>query len=50
VIYIKKIQHKFKFYIQIFTRVRYGFLVSRGRCPISKRFHSKSYESCPHLW
>jgi hypothetical protein len=31
-------QYTFKFYLQIFTGVQCGFLVSRGRCPICKRF------------
>ena len=39
----------FKCYLQIFTAVQCGFLFSRGRCPIRKRFRPKSYESCPHL-
>ena len=37
----------FKFYLQTFTGVQCGFLVSRGRCPICKRFRPKSFESCP---
>jgi hypothetical protein len=28
----------FKFYLQIFTGVQWGFLVSRGKCAICKRF------------
>ena len=43
-------RYMFKFYLQIFTGVQCGFLVSRGRCPIYKRFRPKSYESCPHPW
>ena len=41
--------YMFKFYLQIFTAVRCGLLVSRGRGPNCKRFRPKSYESCPHL-
>jgi len=44
-----KIQYMFKFYLQIFSGVQYGFLVSRGRCPICKRCRTKSYETCPRL-
>jgi len=40
----------FKFYLQVFTCVQRGFLVSRGRCDNCKRLRPKSYESCPHLW
>jgi hypothetical protein len=40
----------FHFRLQIFTDIECGFLMSRGRCPIRKRFRSKSYESYPHLW
>ena len=42
--------HMPKFNLQIFTVVQFGFLVSRGRCLIYKRFLPKSYETCPHLW
>jgi hypothetical protein len=34
-------QYMFKFYLQIFTGVQCGFLSSRGRCPICKRFRGK---------
>jgi len=40
----------FKFYLQIFAGFQHGFLVSRGRCPLCKRFRPKSYESCPRFW
>jgi hypothetical protein len=43
-------QYIFKFYLQIFTGVKYGFLMSRGTCPICKQFRPESYEACPHLW
>ena len=39
----------FTFYLQIFTGVQRGFLVSPGRCPICKWFRSRTYQSCPHL-
>ena len=35
------------FYLQIFTDVQCGFLLSRGTCFMCKKFHHKSYESCP---
>ena len=47
---ITKCSSCFKFYLQMFTGVQCGFLVSRGRCPLYKRFRPKSYESCPHPW
>jgi len=37
-IYITKMQCKSEFYLQIFTGVQCGFLVSRGWCPIGKDF------------
>ena len=43
-------QCMFKFYLQIFTGVQFGFLVSRSRCPTCKQFRPRSYESCPHFW
>jgi len=43
------VQYNFKFYLQIFTGVQRGFLVSPGICLIYKRFRSKTYQSCPHL-
>ena len=39
----------FKFYLQKFTGVECGFLLSRGGCPICKRFRSTPHESCPHI-
>ena len=45
-----KMQYMFRFYLQIFTALQCGFLVSRARCPIFKQFLPKSYEPCPHLW
>jgi hypothetical protein len=44
-----KMQYMFKYSLQIFTAFQCGFLVSRGRCPICKRFRPRSYESCPHV-
>jgi len=44
-----KVQYKFKFNLQIFTRVQCGFLVSPSRCPICTLFRSTAYQSCPHL-
>ena len=35
--------------LSLFTD-KFGFLVSRSRSPICKRFRSKSYESCRYLW
>lgn len=35
----------FKFYLQRFKGVQCGFLMSHGRCPISKWFHPKAYEN-----
>jgi len=43
-------QYMFGFYLQIFTAVQCGFLMSCGRCPICKHFRPKSYESCPLQW
>ena len=43
-------QYMSRFCLQIFTDVECGFLMSRGRCPICKRFRPKSFESYPHLW
>jgi hypothetical protein len=34
----KEMQYVSKFFLQIFRNVKYGFLVSCGRCPICKRF------------
>jgi len=45
-----KMQHNFQFDLQIFTSVQCGFLVSRGRCLIYKRFRPKSYDSRPRQW
>ena len=45
-----KMQYMFKFYLLIFTGVQCGFIVSRGRCPICRRFRPKSHESYPYLW
>jgi hypothetical protein len=33
-----KMRYIFKFYLQIFTVIQCGFLVTRGRCPFCKRF------------
>ena len=44
-----KTQYLFKFNLEIFTGVQFGFLMSHSRCPICKWFHPKSYESCLHL-
>ena len=43
-------QYVIRFYLQMFTGVHCGFLVSRGRYTTCKRFCPKSYESCLHLW
>jgi hypothetical protein len=43
-------QYVFKCYLDTFTAVQCGFLVSCGRCPNGKLFLSKSYKSCPYLW
>ena len=40
----------FKLYLQIFTGVQCGFLLSRGRCLICEPFLTKFYKSCPYLW
>ena len=40
----------FKVYLQMFAAVECGFLVSRGRRPICKRFHPKSHKACSYLW
>jgi hypothetical protein len=45
-----KIQYLFQLYLQILTGVQCGFIVSRGRCSISKGFCPKFYESCRHQW
>ena len=40
----------FSFYLQTFTVVQCGFLVSRSTCTNCKLLRPKSYESCPNLW